>query len=103
MPLRNWIALLALAPATAVAWGDECLIGSQSVIHTLRERRILGAIRQYVDRDQDLVPARGVILFTLRPDAEFIRPGEPLQILNYNQRSGSVRPLEIVLFVKQGS
>jgi len=24
MLLRNWIALLALAPATALAWGDEC-------------------------------------------------------------------------------
>jgi DUF4097 and DUF4098 domain-containing protein YvlB len=24
MSLRNWIALLAVAPATALAWGDEC-------------------------------------------------------------------------------
>jgi len=24
MPLRNWIALLALAPASALAWGDDC-------------------------------------------------------------------------------
>jgi type VI secretion system protein ImpJ len=86
-----------------VAWAEECLIGSQSVIHSLRERRILGAIRQYVDRDQDLVPARGVILFSLKPEAEFIRPGEMLQILNFNERPGSMRPLEIVLYVKQGS
>jgi type VI secretion system protein ImpJ len=86
-----------------VSWAEECLIGSQSVIQSLRERRILGAARQHVDRDQDLLPARGVILFSLRPDPEYIRQSEPLQILNFNDRPGSIRPLEIVLYVKQAS
>jgi type VI secretion system protein ImpJ len=85
-----------------IAWGDECLIGSESVVPSLRDKRIRGAQRQFVEKDQELVPVRGVVLFTLRVDAEFIKPGEQLQILNFGERGRTFSPLEIVLYVKRG-
>jgi type VI secretion system protein ImpJ len=85
-----------------ISWGEECLIGSESVIGSLREKRIRGAWRQFVEKDQDLVPVRGVVLFSLRVDSEFIKPGELLQIFNLSERGRGASPLEIVLYVKRG-
>jgi type VI secretion system protein ImpJ len=86
-----------------IAWGEECLIGTESVIPSLRDKRIRGAHREFVETDRELVPVRGVLLFTLRPDPEFIKPGEILQIRNPGERGRSSGPLEIVLYVKHGS
>ena len=86
-----------------IGWGDECLIGSESVISSLRDRRIRGAQRQFIENDQELVPVRGVVLFGLKPDGEFIRPGETMQILNFGERWKTLSPLEIVLFVKRNN
>jgi type VI secretion system protein ImpJ len=83
-----------------IGWGEESLIGSASVMPSLREKRILGAGRTYLDRDEDLAPGRGVVLFSLRCDAEFIRSGEILQIFNANEKNYARRPSEIVLFIK---
>lgn len=86
-----------------IGWGDECLIGSESIISSLRDRRIRGAQRQFIEKDAELVPTRGVILFGLRPEMEFVRPGETLQILNFGERWKGLSPLEIVLYVKRSS
>jgi type VI secretion system protein ImpJ len=86
-----------------IAWGDECLIGSESLIPSLRDKRIRGAHREFVETDRELVPVRGVLLFSLRPDGEFVRPGETLQIRNLGERGRSFSPLEIVLYVKHGA
>lgn len=83
-----------------ISWGEECVIGSESVTPSLRDRRILGATRKFVEADDTLVPVRGVMLFTLTMNPEFIRPGELLQVLNYEERGRSWRPLEMVLYVK---
>ena len=83
-----------------IAWGDECLIGSESMIASMRDRRIRGALREFIEKDQDLLPVRGVLLFSLRPDPEFIRPGERLLILNFGERGRAFSPVEIVLYVK---
>ena len=83
-----------------ITWGEECVIGSESVTPSLRDRRILGATRKFVEADDTLVPVRGVMLFTLTMSPEFIRPGELLQVLNYEERARSWRPLEMVLYVK---
>jgi type VI secretion system protein ImpJ len=83
-----------------IAWGEECLIGSESVFATLRDRRIRGAQRQFIEKDQELAPVRGVVLFNLRPDPEFIRSGESLQILHLGERGRAASPIEIVLYVK---
>ncbi len=84
-----------------IGWGEECLIGSESVLASLRDKRIRGAQRQFVEKDQELVPVRGVILFSLKPDGEFIKPGETLQIVNFGERGRAFSPLEVVLYVKR--
>jgi type VI secretion system protein ImpJ len=86
-----------------IAWGEECLIGSESVLGSLRDRRIRGAGRQFVEKDEELVPVRGVVLFALNTEAEFIRAGEMLRILNFGERGRVNYPLEIVLYVKRSS
>jgi type VI secretion system protein ImpJ len=86
-----------------IAWGDECLIGSESVIPSLRDKRIRGAHREFIEADRELVPVRGVLLFALRPEPEFIKPGEVLQIRNMGERGRTFSPLEIVLYVKHGA
>ena len=86
-----------------IAWGEECLIGSESVLASLQHRRIRGAVRQFVEKDQELVPVRGVVLFTLKVEPEFVRAGEQLQILNFGERGRGNYPLEVVLYVKRGN
>jgi type VI secretion system protein ImpJ len=83
-----------------IAWGEECLIGSESIFATLRDRRIRGAQRQFIEKDPELAPVRGVVLFSLRADPEFLRTGESLQILHLGERGRAISPIEIVLYVK---
>lgn len=80
-----------------VGWMASALIGSRPLILGLRDRRVTGAPRKRIDADGDLVPARGVTLFSFTPDPEVVVPGEELVILN---PGGARRPEEIVLFVK---
>ena len=70
---------------------------------SLRDRRIRGAQRQFIEKDQELVPVRGVVLFSLKPDRDFVRSGETLQILNFGERWRTLSPLEVVLYVKRSS
>ncbi len=87
------------------AWVEECLIGSVSYIESMKDKRILGAERKKIEKDDELVPARGVILFAVRTEADdssdrFIEPEETLQIFN-NSDPGAVRgPDEMMLYVK---
>jgi type VI secretion system protein ImpJ len=83
-----------------VRWGYGCVIGSRSRMRAMRESRVLGARRQLIERDEDLVPPRGVVLFSLRPDPEFVEPDEELQIFHAGEYGPSQRPQEIVLYVK---
>jgi type VI secretion system protein ImpJ len=83
-----------------VRWGYACVIGSRSRMRSMRESRVLGARRELIERDEDLVPPRGVVLFRLRPDPEFIEPDEELQIFNAGEHGQSQRPQELVLYVR---
>jgi type VI secretion system protein ImpJ len=82
-----------------VRWGRECLVGSRSRMQWMRETRILGARREPIERDESFVPPRGVVLFSLKADPEFVEPNEVLQIFNTGERGRSGRPAEIVLYV----
>ncbi len=82
-----------------VEWGEQCRIGSESVMRSMRDKRVLGARRQLIQSYESLVPARGVILFSLEYDPQFIRPDEVLQVVNDNQAAG-LHPAEIILYVK---
>ncbi len=82
-------------------WAQECLIGSRSVIQSLRDRRILGAPRENIAGEEDLVAPRGVMFFALQPSREFIRPDEPLQVVTVSESGRKHRPAEIVLYVRK--
>jgi len=83
-----------------IAWGKECLIGSSSVIDTLREKRIRGPHRQHIDHVEDLTPA-GIVLFELSGSHDFIKPDEELLVLDSPSRPDALRPSEIILYVKR--
>lgn len=82
-----------------ITWSEQCLIGSESVIPSLRDKRILGAGRQFIEREGDLSPARGVVFFVLSADPQFVKAGEVLRIVGLGERGLAFRPLEIVLYV----
>lgn len=92
-----------MSESDIIAWMEECLIGSRDIIPSLRQNRVLGAERVRIDRDRDLVPSRGVVLFSLKPDPRFIETNKVLQILNTADRPNRPRPAEIVLYVKNAS
>ncbi len=82
-------------------WGvEECVIGSRSKMESLRRKRISGAPRAVIERDEDLVPPRDVVLFSLLPDAEFVSAGEDLIVLNADERGREKRPSAIALYVR---
>jgi type VI secretion system protein ImpJ len=89
-----------MAEKELLEWGESCLIGSQSITASLREKRILGAPRQLVERDEELAVSRGMLLFRLQADAAVVKPGELLQILNKEDSGRIFRPEEIVLYVR---
>jgi type VI secretion system protein ImpJ len=81
-------------------WVEQSLIGSQSLIPGMRDRRVLGARRRRIEREGDLVPAGGVLLFSLESDPEFIQPNQVLQVWNAADRGDTPRVVEVVLYVK---
>jgi type VI secretion system protein ImpJ len=82
-----------------VEWGEQCRIGSESVMRSMRDKRVLGAGRQFIQSYEALVPARGVVLFALDYDPQFIRPDESLQVVNDSEGAG-LHPAEIILYVR---
>jgi hypothetical protein len=69
-------------------------------MNELRRNRVLGAHRERIDRDGDLVPTRGVVLFQLGAERDDIMPDEDLQIFNDPERGDAHRPAEIILYVR---
>jgi type VI secretion system protein ImpJ len=86
-----------MSEAELIRWGESCLIGAQSEIASMREKRITGAVRTHADRVGDIVPGKGVVLFSLNADPNFIKSEEVLQIVNQT----GPRPTEIVLHVRK--
>lgn len=83
------------------AWVGEALIGDAEKVGSLWERRMRGAGRTQVERDDDLevMPTRGTLLYRVAADPGVIEAGRVLEILNPSDRAGTRRPAEIVLFV----
>jgi type VI secretion system protein ImpJ len=81
-------------------WIAGSLIGSQGLIQDMRDRRVLGARRQRIEAEGDLVPASGVLLFSLTPDPDFVQPNQVLQVWNVGDRGDTPGVIEIVLYVK---
>lgn len=83
-----------------MAWMEGALVGDMRAIASMRERRVLGAGRRRIERDQslDLSPSRGVVLFRVEADPEFIDP-EGRLLLRGGDRSDRDPPVEAVLYV----
>ena len=83
-----------------IAWMEGALAGDMRALSSMRERRVLGAGRRRIDRDQalDLAPSRGVVLFRLEADPEFVDP-EGRLVLRGAERAEREPPVEAVLYV----
>lgn len=86
-----------------LAWMEECLIGSEPTIESMRERRILGARRKRIDSDDELVPTGGLILYSVESSEEFTKPDQQLIIYNTSDSGARRGPIEITLFVRNRS
>ena len=80
-------------------WIKACLIGSETRIENIIAKRVLGAKREKIHNVQDIMPARGVMLFSLATD-EYILPDQILQIFNPSEKERKKIPSEIILYVK---
>ena len=89
--------------ADVVDWIDGALIGSAVLAQSMRERRVLGPTRLKIDRDEDigLVAPRGVMLFRIEADPEFIENRGSLTIFNTSANAEKGRPAEIVLYLSK--
>jgi len=84
-----------------VEWMNNALIGSESILQTLSGRRVLGAAREMIDRDEAIgvVPPRGVLLFRIIADPEIVKPQERLVVWRVGEAAEAIRPSEIQLYV----
>ncbi len=83
------------------AWIGAAVIASKSRMPELQQKRVLGVRRKRIEADTDLVPARGVLLYTLSAEPELVVPDELLEIRNPDDPDGQTRPTEIVLYVRR--
>lgn len=82
-------------------WMRDAIITTESHFESARIRRITGAHREVVEDQElyDLMPGRGVLIFKINADAQFISRGERLVVVNPAD-SAEKRPTEIVLYLK---
>jgi type VI secretion system protein ImpJ len=93
-------APLGVPEAEMVAWVSASLIASRPKIADLWDRRVVGTKRKRIEAETDMVPIRGVSLYSLTADPEFVLPDEELEIRNLDDRQGRRRPDEVVLYVR---
>ncbi|HWZ45485.1 MAG TPA: type VI secretion system baseplate subunit TssK [Candidatus Saccharimonadales bacterium] len=90
-----------MAEEELAAWGKKSCIASAGVMPSVQQKRIMGAARRHIESHESLVPPRGVMLFSLTNDPEFLKPDEELRVVNDVETSGKRCPSEIVLYVKK--
>ncbi|HEX4955274.1 MAG TPA: type VI secretion system baseplate subunit TssK [Thermoanaerobaculia bacterium] len=89
-----------VSEADSVAWVETALVASRPMISVARSKVVTGAERQRIEGEGDLLPSRGVTLWTLPSESEYLVPGELLEIRNLDDAEGRRRPLEIILYVR---
>lgn len=99
---RLVIGVRAQSERDLLAWMEGALIGSDSILGPLREKRVLGAQRARIDRAEELGldAGTGITLFAIRVDPSFILPDRQLMIFNPGEGAAAQRPAEIILYVK---
>jgi len=99
------VLALGLGVPTGIAeemisqWGENCIVGSESIIRQLLANRTLGAPRRRVKHLDDLFPSRRILLFALATDPKWINPRQKL-ILKGGQGE-SIQPSSAVLYVRK--
>ncbi|MDO9360336.1 MAG: type VI secretion system baseplate subunit TssK, partial [Polaromonas sp.] len=85
-----------------VAWMNGAIVGSQSAYASLRERRVLGAMRAHIEVADELGvrASSGYTLFSIQVSAALTLANEPLIVSNSTESASAQRPQEMVLFVK---
>ena len=90
----------AMPEEEVIVWFEESLISSDINVESLKEKRIRGADREKIEGDEELVPTRGMTLYSVKTDAEFISPDKKLQVLNTSDPMNKRGPAEIILYVR---
>ncbi len=82
-------------------WMKDAIIVSESLLESVRVRRITGAPRKMITESElyDLMPGRGVLIFKLKTDNAFLKAGERLVVFNPADTPAK-RPSEILLYLK---
>ena len=80
-------------------WVAASVIAGASNIVALRDHRVMGLRRKRLDADADLVPPRGMSLYSLPADPQYVVPGEDLVVLN-PATNAQLHPESVVLFVR---
>ncbi|MBV5297045.1 MAG: type VI secretion system baseplate subunit TssK [Rhodoferax sp.] len=99
---RLIVGLRGQSDKDLMAWMDSAIVGSLSAYASLRERRVLGAIRSPLEFADELGvrPGTGYLLYAIQTSNALTVPDEPLVIANANEGATAQRPQEIVLFIK---
>ena len=90
----------AMREEELMAWFEESLISSDANVESLKEKRIRGADREKVESDAELVQTRGVTLYSVNTDAEFVTPDKKLQVFNTSDPMNKMGPAELILYVR---
>lgn len=87
-----------------VDWVSNAIIASESLVETARDKRVRGAERKIMEQVESLqlLPAKGMVLFEVNGNSEFIIRNEELRILNTSD-SEDERPVEIVLYLPKST
>jgi len=83
------------------AWIQAAVIASKSRMPELQQKRVLGVRRKKIEADTDLVPARGVLLYSISAEPELVVSEELLEVRNPDDPDGQNRPTEVVLYVRR--
>jgi type VI secretion system protein ImpJ len=80
-------------------WIKNCVIVTDKYITIAKDDRVLGASRQLVSEvpSMNLVPTKGMQLFTVEVDPRYIQPRGVLCLFNFSD-DDSTRPVEVVLY-----
>jgi len=83
-------------------WCESALIGTRRLQQSMRDRRVLGAIRTRLQSELGLFSGAGTVLFHLHEDDAYILPDEPLDIVSGPATERAHLPVEITLYIHEG-
>ncbi|MCX8051323.1 MAG: type VI secretion system baseplate subunit TssK [Chlorobi bacterium] len=103
---RGSTFIVAAHPKPAVSqsdlqgWIEHAVIGTVSLLPSLKLRRVLGAGRRLVERIPEVVVSRGTVLYEIILDDDCAIFGEHLCIENHLRERSDHAPAELSLYVK---